>query len=132
MADDWMDSAAVMATNPYMSLPQPRGKWAVLGNLLMGAGAGAGISQADVSSRGWASGIVAGLMTGMQMAARRAIGEKDRFGKGFVMPADKVTGDQAALMKNATEANLNMAMPLLQRALIGVPASAAPDRRGAR
>lgn len=63
---DWMDPAAALATNPYLLLqPASPDKWSMLGNLLMGAGAG--ISQADAAGRGWASGIAPGLMTGLQM-----------------------------------------------------------------
>lgn len=73
---DWMDPAAVMATNPYLA-PQPLDRLTLIGNLLMGAGAG--ISQADASGRGWASGIAPGLMTGFQMnnALRRQSEEQD-------------------------------------------------------
>lgn len=64
---DWMDPNGVMATNPYLSLQQtsPPDKWSVLGNLLLGAGVG--ISQADASGRGWASGIAPGLLMGTQL-----------------------------------------------------------------
>ena len=51
--------------------PQAKDKWSMLGNLLLGAGVG--ISQADASGRGWASGIAPGLMMGTQLttSARR-------------------------------------------------------------
>jgi hypothetical protein len=63
---DWMDPNGIMATNPYLALqPSPPDKWSVLGNLLLGAGVG--ISQADASGRGWASGIAPGLMMGTQL-----------------------------------------------------------------
>lgn len=73
---DWMDPADVMATNPYRA-PQPLDRLTLIGNLLMGAGAG--ISQADASGRGWASGIAPGLMTGFQMnnALQRQSEEQD-------------------------------------------------------
>ena len=64
MADD------LMATNPYLSLPEAPDKWSMLANLLIGAGAG--ISQAGASGRGWATGLAPGLMMGTQMNARDA------------------------------------------------------------
>lgn len=63
---DFVDPSVVRATNPYLSPPQAPDKWSMLGNLLLGAGFG--ISQADGSGRGWASGIAPGLLMGTQLA----------------------------------------------------------------
>ena len=62
---NFVDPSAAKATNPYLSPPQAPDKWSVLGNLLLGAGVG--ISKADASARGWASGIAPGLLMGTQL-----------------------------------------------------------------
>jgi hypothetical protein len=56
---------AAMATNPYLSMTQAPDWKSKLANALIGAGAG--ISQADASGRGWASGIAPGLLMGTQL-----------------------------------------------------------------
>jgi hypothetical protein len=63
------DPNAAMATNPYLQ-PQQAPDWRqVLGNALLGVGAG--ISQADSSGRGWGQGIGPGLMMGNQMTQQQ-------------------------------------------------------------
>jgi hypothetical protein len=56
---------AAMATNPYLSMTQAPDWKNMLANALIGVGAG--ISQADASGRGWASGIGPGLLMGTQL-----------------------------------------------------------------
>ena len=56
---------AAMATNPYLSMTQAPDWKSKLANALIGVGAG--ISQADASGRGWASGIAPGLLMGTQL-----------------------------------------------------------------
>jgi hypothetical protein len=56
---------AAMATNPYLSMTQAPDWKSMLANALIGVGAG--ISQADASGRGWASGIAPGLLMGTQL-----------------------------------------------------------------
>jgi hypothetical protein len=56
---------AAMATNPYLSMTQAPDWKSMLANALIGVGAG--ISQADVSGRGWGAGIAPGLMMGTQL-----------------------------------------------------------------
>jgi hypothetical protein len=59
------DPHAAMATNPYLSMTQAPDWKSMLANALIGVGAG--ISQADASGRGWASGIAPGLLMGTQL-----------------------------------------------------------------
>src|SRR5215207_3261417 len=56
---------ATMASNPYLSMTQAPDWKSKLANALIGVGAG--ISQADASGRGWASGIAPGLLMGTQL-----------------------------------------------------------------
>ena len=56
---------AAMATNPYLTMTQAPDWKSMLANALIGVGAG--ISQADGSGRGWASGIAPGLLMGTQL-----------------------------------------------------------------
>lgn len=56
---------AAMASNPYLSMTQAPDWKSMLANALIGVGAG--ISQADASGRGWASGIAPGLLMGTQL-----------------------------------------------------------------
>jgi hypothetical protein len=67
---DFVDPYAVMATNPYMLPQAEKPHWSsVLGNLMLGAGAG--ISQANSMGRGWGAGVAPGLLMGMNLVGNQ-------------------------------------------------------------
>jgi hypothetical protein len=70
MADyGFADPRDVASTNPYL-MPQQAPDWRqVIGNALLGVGAG--ISNADASGRGWGAGIGPGLLMGSQMTQQQ-------------------------------------------------------------
>jgi hypothetical protein len=70
MADyGFADPRDVASTNPYL-MPQQAPDWRqVIGNALLGVGAG--ISNADASGRGWGAGIGPGLMYGANLTGQQ-------------------------------------------------------------
>jgi hypothetical protein len=86
---DFGDPYAAMATNPYLSMTQAPDWRSMLANALIGVGAG--ISQADASGRGWASGIAPGLLMGTQLttnAQRQA--EEMALRRAYAMMLDRL------------------------------------------
>lgn len=81
---------AAMATNPYLSMTQAPDWKSMLANALIGVGAG--ISQADTSGRGWASGIAPGLLMGTQLTnnAQRQAEEMALRRAQYVMMLDRL------------------------------------------
>lgn len=98
------DPYDVMSTNPYLSPPAPPNKWAVLGNVLTGLGAG--ISAADASGRGWAAGIAPGAQMAMGMIARsRQADEEQRFKAAqYAMMTDRLRLQDQAMQAKTREA----------------------------
>lgn len=105
---DFADPYDVMSTNPYLQMMQPQQPhWTqVLGNALLGVGAG--ISQADASGRGWASGVGPGLAYGTQMLAhQRQQAEQDamkRWQLGMMAQEYADKHQDRVLKRNAMEA----------------------------